>query len=362
TRTMTLAQKLYEEGKITYMRTDSVNLSETAIEGASAQIASQFGKEYVQVRKFANKDKGAQEAHEAIRPTNFEDFKVSSDAGAQRLYELIWKRTVASQMADAQLEKTTIDIVGSGLKDKFQAKGEVIKFDGFLKVYMESTDDEEEDDSTDSQLLPPVKKGDALQRQEITAVERFTSPTPRYTEASLVKKLEELGIGRPSTYAPTITTIQKRGYVERKEVEGTERKYSVLSLTNGTPHKEVRTEITGADKNKLFPTDIGIIVTDFLAENFTQIMDYNFTAKVEKEFDEIAEGLLEWQTMLSEFYKPFHENVEFTEKNSAKAKGKRELGVDPKSGKQVYALIGRYGPMVQIGEAEDEEKPKFASL
>lgn len=362
TRTMTLAQKLYEEGKITYMRTDSVNLSETAIEGASAQIASQFGKEYVQVRKFANKTKGAQEAHEAIRPTNFEDFKVSSDAGAQRLYELIWKRTVASQMADAQLEKTTIDIVGSGLKDKFQAKGEVIKFDGFLKVYMESTDDEEEDDSTDSQLLPPVKKGDALQRQEITAVERFTSPPPRYTEASLVKKLEELGIGRPSTYAPTITTIQKRGYVERKEVEGTERKYSVLSLTNGTPQKEVRTEITGADKNKLFPTDIGIIVTDFLAENFTQIMDYNFTAKVEKEFDEIAEGLLEWQTMLSEFYKPFHENVEFTEKNSAKAKGKRELGVDPKSGKQVYALIGRYGPMVQIGEAEDEEKPKFASL
>lgn len=362
TRTMTLAQKLYEEGKITYMRTDSVNLSETAIDGASTQITTQFGKEYVQVRKFATKTKGAQEAHEAIRPTNFAEVKVSGDAGAQKLYDLIWKRTIASLMADAQLEKTTIDIVGSGLKEKFQAKGEIIKFDGFLKVYMESSDDEEEDDANEEQLLPPVKKGDALTRQEITALERYTTPPARYTEASLVKKLEELGIGRPSTYAPTITTIQKRGYVERKEIDGVERKYSVITLLNSKPEKVVKTEITGADKNKLFPTDIGTIVTDFLTENFTQIMDYNFTAKVEKEFDEIAEGLLEWQQMLHEFYKPFHENVEYTEKNSARAKGKRELGQDPVSGKMVYALIGRYGPMAQIGEVEDEEKPKFASL
>ncbi len=362
TRTMTLAQKLYEEGKITYMRTDSVNLSETAIDGAREQISRQYGKEYAETRKYATKSKGAQEAHEAIRPTHFEDIQVSSDAGAQKLYELIWKRTVASQMADAQLEKTVVEITGSAIQEKFIARGEVIKFEGFLKVYLESTDEEEEDESAEGQLLPKVVKGDLAERENITAVERYTNPPARYTEASLVKKLEELGIGRPSTYAPTITTIQKRGYVERRELDGVERKYSVLTLNNGKAQKEVKTEITGADRNKLMPTDIGTIVTDFLSEHFTQIMDYHFTAKVEKEFDEIAEGLIEWQKMLKDFYGPFHETVEYTEKNSARAKGKRSLGTDPKTGKNVYALIGRYGPMVQIGEVEDEEKPKFASL
>ncbi|MGQ3132314.1 MAG: type I DNA topoisomerase [Flavobacteriales bacterium] len=361
TRTMTLAQKLYEEGKITYMRTDSVNLSDTALEGASAQIGTQYGDKYIQTRKFTTKSKGAQEAHEAIRPTHFEELKVSTDSGAQKLYELIWKRTVASQMADAVLEKTTVEIQGSGLTEKFVARGEVIKFDGFLKVYMESTDEEEEEEN-DDQILPAVKKGDALQRQIITAVEKFSIPPARYTEASLVKKLEELGIGRPSTYAPTITTIQKRGYVERKDLEGTPRNYSILTLEKSKVDKEVKTEMTGADRNKLFPTDIGTIVTDFLTEHFKQILDYNFTARVEKEFDEIAEGLMEWQDMLKDFYGPFHETVEHTEKHSERAKGKRELGVDPASGKNVYALIGRYGPMAQIGEAEDEEKPRFASL
>lgn len=363
-RTMTLAQKLYEEGKITYMRTDSVNLSDTALQGAAQQITSSYGKEYHQVRKYTTKSKGAQEAHEAIRPTHFEEQNVSSDSSAQRLYELIWKRTVASQMADAQLEKTTVDIKAAGVKEKFVASGEVIKFEGFLKVYIESDDsDDDEADGTDEQKLPALKTGEALSYSDITAVQRFSMPPARYTEAGLVKKLEELGIGRPSTYAPTISTIQKRGYVEKKEYEGTKRQYAVLTLAKGSPvHTETKTETTGAEKGKLSPTDIGTLVTDFLTDNFQQIMDYHFTAKVEKEFDDIAEGNLQWNKMIEEFYGPFHTNVEHTEKNAERARGKRLLGEDPASGKNVYALIGRYGPMAQIGEVEDEEKPKFSTL
>lgn len=362
-RTMTLAQKLYEEGKITYMRTDSVNLSDTALTAAAETIGKNYGQQYHQVRKYTTKSKGAQEAHEAIRPTYFDQTTVSSDSSAQRLYELIWKRTVASQMADAQLEKTTVDIKANGVKDKFVASGEVIKFEGFLKVYIESDDtDEDENEGTDEQKLPALKTGQALTYSDITAVQRFSMPPARYTEAGLVKKLEELGIGRPSTYAPTISTIQKRGYVEKKEYEGTKRKYAVLTLQNGAVQTETKTETTGAEKGKLSPTDIGTLVTDFLSENFTQIMDYHFTAKVEKEFDDIAEGNLEWNKMIEEFYGPFHTNVEHTEKNAERARGKRLLGVDPESGKNVYALIGRYGPMAQIGEVEDEEKPRFSTL
>jgi len=362
-RTMTLAQKLYEEGKITYMRTDSVNLSETALQAAEEQITRAYGKQFHQQRKFTTKSKGAQEAHEAIRPTHFEHSSVTSDASAQKLYELIWKRAIASQMADAQLEKTTVDIKAPTVKEKFTAHGEVIKFEGFLKVYIESDDNEdEESDDANEQKLPALKAGQSLDCPEIIAHQRFTMPPARYTEAGLVKKLEELGIGRPSTYAPTISTIQKRGYVEKKEYEGTKRKYSVLTLKNGNIQTENKTETTGAEKGKLSPTDIGTLVTDFLTENFEQIMDYHFTAKVEKEFDDIAEGNLEWGKMLSEFYGPFHTTVEFTEKNAERARGKRLLGVDPASNKNVYALIGRYGAMAQIGEIEDEEKPKFSTI
>lgn len=362
-RTMTLAQKLYEEGKITYMRTDSVNLSDTALQAAAETINKNYGKEFHQVRKYTTKSKGAQEAHEAIRPTYFDQTVASSDASAQRLYELIWKRTVASQMADAQLEKTTIDIKAAGVKEKFVASGEVIKFEGFLKVYIESNDnDEEENEDANEQKLPALKAGQALDYSDITAVQRFTMPPARYTEAGLVKKLEELGIGRPSTYAPTISTIQKRGYVEKKEYEGTKRKYAVITLKNGSVTAETKTETTGAEKGKLSPTDIGTLVTDFLSENFEQIMDYHFTAKVEKEFDDIAEGNLVWNKMIEEFYGPFHTSVEYTEKNAERARGKRLLGVDPATEKNVYALIGRYGPMAQIGEVEDEEKPKFSTL
>lgn len=362
-RTMTLAQRLYEEGKITYMRTDSVNLSDTALQGAAETIQRNYGKEFHQVRKFTTKSKGAQEAHEAIRPTYFDQMKVSGDASAQKLYELIWKRTVASQMADAQIEKTTVDIIAPGVKEKFVASGEVIKFEGFLKLYIESHDNEEEENEDgNEQKLPALQKGQSLTYTEIIATQRFSSPPARYTEAGLVKKLEELGIGRPSTYAPTISTIQKRGYVEKKEYEGTKRKYSVLSLHNGQVKAETKTETTGAEKGKLSPTDIGTLVTDFLTDNFQQIMDYHFTAKVEKEFDDIAEGNLLWNKMIEEFYGPFHDSVEHTEKNAERARGKRLLGTDPESGKNVYALIGRYGPMAQIGEVEDEEKPKFSTL
>lgn len=362
-RTMTLAQKLYEEGKITYMRTDSVNLSDTALQASAETIAKNYGKEYHQVRKFTTKSKGAQEAHEAIRPTYFEQTVVTSDSSAQKLYELIWKRTLASQMADAQIEKTVVDIKAAGVSEKFIATGEVIKFDGFLKLYIESDDNEDDEkDNANEQKLPALKAGQALQYLEITATQRFSTPPARYTEAGLVKKLEELGIGRPSTYAPTISTIQKRGYVEKKEYEGSKRNYTVLSLQNTVVKSQIKSETTGAEKGKLSPTDIGMLVTDFLTENFEQIMDYNFTAKVEKEFDDIAEGGLVWNEMIGEFYRPFHELVEYTEKNAERARGKRLLGEDPNSGKNVYALIGRYGPMAQIGEIEDEEKPKFATL
>ncbi|MDQ3192451.1 MAG: type I DNA topoisomerase [Bacteroidota bacterium] len=359
-QTMVVAQKLYESGKITYMRTDSVNLSETAVSSAKEEIINSYGKEYVQIRQYKTKAKGAQEAHEAIRPTYMNNHSVKGDSSEQRLYEMIWKRTIASQMSDAQLEKTTATINISTNNEKLIAEGEVLKFEGFLKVYLESTDEEEEE--VQSGMLPPLKKGEKLSLNKMTAMERFTHHPPRYTEASLVKKLEELGIGRPSTYAPTISTIQRRGYVVKEERQGVERAYRVLSLINSSIKKETLTEITGAEKNKLFPTDIGMVVTDFLVEHFTTILDYNFTAKVEKEFDEIAEGQIVWNKMIDSFYKNFHKTVEVTLETSERASGERNLGVDPVSGKSVYARIGRFGPLVQLGEPDGEDKPKFASL
>ncbi|MGI8893313.1 MAG: DNA topoisomerase, partial [Bacteroidia bacterium] len=359
-RTMTVAQKLYESGKITYMRTDSVNLSQTAVSEAKAEIEKSFGKEYSFKRQFTTKSKGAQEAHEAIRPTYLNKSSVSGDSSEQRLYDLIWKRTIASQMADAQIEKTIATISISGLNERLIAQGEVIKFDGFLKVYMESSDEETEENAEG--MLPPIAVGEVLDLKTLTATERFTHHPPRYTEASLVKKLEELGIGRPSTYAPTISTVQKRGYVVKEEREGKERQYQQMVLKSGAISKEKKKEITGAEKNKLFPTDIGIVVNDFLVENFKNILDYNFTAQVEKEFDEIAQGDKVWNEMIRSFYTPFHENVEHTEKVSERAKGERELGKDPKSGKPIIAKIGRYGPLIQIGTVDDEEKPLFARM
>jgi DNA topoisomerase I len=359
-RTMTVAQKLYESGKITYMRTDSVNLSRTAMGEAKAEIEKSFGKKYAYSRQYTTKTKGAQEAHEAIRPTYMNKSSISGDSSEQRLYELIWKRTIASQMADAQIEKTIATIAITGLKERLIAQGEVIKFDGFLKVYLESTDEESEE-STEG-MLPPIEVGEALDLKSLTATEKFTHHPPRYTEASLVKKLEELGIGRPSTYAPTISTVQKRGYVVKEEREGKERKYRQMILKNGTVSNEVKKEMTGAEKGKLFPTDIGIVVNDFLVENFKNILDYNFTAQVEKEFDEIAQGDKVWNEMIRSFYTPFHENVEHTEKVSERAKGERELGIDARSGKPIIAKIGRYGPLIQIGTVDDEEKPLFARL
>jgi len=359
-QTMVVAQKLYESGKITYMRTDSMNLSDTATSAAKELIPSQFGERYLKVRKFSTKSKGAQEAHEAIRPTNFSVSEIGGDSSERRLYELIWKRTVASQMADAELERTTLVIDVSGSSYTFQAKGEVITFDGFLKLYVESNDDENEDD--ESGLIPPINKGEKLIADKIIADERFTSPPARYTEASLVRKLEELGIGRPSTYAPTISTVQKRGYVVKEDREGDSREISILTLQNNILKTEKRIENFGREKSKLFPTDIGIVVNGFLTEHFNQIMDYHFTADVEKQFDDIAEGKLEWQQMLEKFYKKFHSTVEHTLENSEKATGERLLGVDPTTGKNVYARLGRFGPMIQIGESEDEEKPQFSSL
>jgi len=359
-RTMQVAQKLYESGKITYMRTDSVNLSEFALDAAAKTIGNMYGDNYHQRRQYTTKSKGAQEAHECIRPTDMNVQSAGADNSEQRLYELIWKRTVASQMSDARLEKTNIYVSSPQTPYQFVARGEVIKFEGFLKVYMEGTDEEEEE--KDEQTLPDVRQGDGLNYNDLSATQRFTIPPSRYTEASLVKKLEELGIGRPSTYAPTISTIQKRGYVVKEEREGTPRSYTVYTLKSGDLKKETKEEITGAEKNKLFPTDIGALVTDFLVEHFGRILDYNFTASVEKEFDEIAAGDLKWEKMIRRFYDPFHENVTTTEKESKKVTGKRLLGTDPQSGKNVYVLIGRYGPMAQIGEIEDEEKPKFASL
>jgi DNA topoisomerase-1 len=360
---MVLAQKLYEAGKITYMRTDSVNLSETALDATKAQIESQFGPRYHKQRKFATKSKGAQEAHEAIRPTYMENLSAGGDNQEKKLYELIWKRTITSQMADAELEKTVIKINISGTPEQLEAQGEVIIFDGFLRVYSESKDDGDVniDENEDSGLLPAVETGQPAALQELTATQKFASSPPRYTEASLVKKLEELGIGRPSTYAPTISTIQKRNYVIKEDREGTKRMYDVLTLKNHQIRDEVKSEITGAEKNKLFPTDIGSVVNDFLTEHFDQILDYHFTAKVEKEFDEIAEGLKNWSMMIDSFYKPFHVNVNKTLEESERATGSRLLGTEPKDGKNVYVRIGRYGPLAQIGENEDEDK-KFANL
>ena len=361
-RTMRVAQQLYEQGLITYMRTDSVNLSDDALAAAHQLINSEYGAKYAKTRKFKSKAKGAQEAHEAIRPTNFELSKFNGDPSMQRLYDLIWKRTVASQMSEAQLELTTISIENN--KDQnhlYKAKGEVILFDGFLKVYQEGNDDDEPAD-TGLSILPKVKKDEKLTPVSIKGTERFTRHAPRYTEASLVRKLEDLGIGRPSTYAPTISTIQKREYVEIANLEGEERKLRVLELRDSEIEEKKETEIFGADKRKLKPTDVGIVVNDFLVEYFKSIMDYQFTAKVEEDFDEIAAGREDWTKVLHDFYKPFHKTVEDVEENAERATGERLLGVDPETGKNMYARIGRYGPMIQIGEVEDEEKPKFASL
>ncbi len=365
-RTMGVAQRLYESGKITYMRTDSVNLSQTAIDGAKNEILSAYGKEYSKPTKYKSKNANAQEAHEAIRPTDFSSHTTHGESDEVRLYELIWKRSIASQMAHAELERTTVKIGNTSVTEFFQAKGEVIKFDGFLRVYLESNvDDEDEEELSEEKanLLPKVSKGDALKRDWIRATQRFTRPPARYVEAALVKKLEELGIGRPSTYAPTISTIQKRGYVEKRERDGELRKYQVLTITDAGLAHEEKSETTGKEKNKLSPTDIGIVVTDFLTEHFSKILDYNFTAKVEQEFDEIAQGLKEWTSMIHDFYTPFHKTVEDTLENSERASGERELGMHPDSGKRVIARIGRFGPMVQIGDEQvDGDKPQFASL
>jgi DNA topoisomerase-1 len=366
-KTMLLAQKLYESGKITYMRTDSISLSETAVDAIKAEINSSFGEKYYQPRKFKNKNENAQEAHEAIRPSYMNESKVD-DADTNRLYELIWKRTIASQMSDAQFEKTTAKIEISTNKETLTASGEVMKFDGFLKVYLEGKDDDDLDEEAelgegDESLLPPLAKGQVLEFLSMTGLERFSRPASRYTEASLVKKLEELGIGRPSTYAPTITTIMKRNYVEKREKEGVKRIYQILSLN---PKDEIKTEsaseITGAEKNKLSPTDLGLVVTDFLKLHFEKVMDFGFTAKIEGQFDEIADGKLKWSKMLENFYQPFHETIEHTLETAERAKGERELGFDPITGKKVIARMGRYGPMVQIGHQDEEEKPKFAKL
>lgn len=359
-QTMTVAQKLYEAGKITYMRTDSVNLSNEAIGAAKQEIISVYGEEYSQVRKFTTKSKGAQEAHEAIRPTYMNAHSISGDPSQVRLYELIWKRAVASQMSEAKLEKTTVNINITTNKEKFVAKGEVLIFDGFLKLYMESNDDENLED--DESILPPLKQGEKLLLKDIVASERFSLNPPRYTEASLVRKLEELGIGRPSTYAPTITTIVKRGYVVKEDRDGKERDYSVLTFKNNQVSAQTKTEVYGTEKKKMFPSDIGVIVTDFLVENFNKVMDYGFTAKVEEQFDEIAEGQKKWNKMIEEFYNPFHKSIEDTMQHAERASGERVLGIDPETKKEVIVRIGKFGAMVQIGKTDDEEKPKYASL
>lgn len=359
-KTMLIAQRLYENGHITYMRTDSVNLSETAMEGTRNAIVAQYGDKYYQHRAFKNKNESAQEAHEAIRPTDMNVTSVA-DLDTNRLYELIWKRTMACQMADAQLERTIAKIGVSTQPDPLTATGEVLRFDGFLKVYSEGRDEEDGEDENEG-MLPPLVAGQQLDFQRMVATERFTRPQPRYTEASLVKKLEELGIGRPSTYAPTISTIQQRGYVEKRDKEGTERIYEVLTLQNDKVVKVASKENVGAERSKLFPTDLGMVVTDFLREHFQQVMDYDFTAKIEAEFDSIAEGKKEWNKMIDTFYHPFHENVEHTIETAERAKGEHELGIDPQSGKPVVARLGRFGPMVQIGAADEEEKPRFAKL
>lgn len=358
--TMRVAQHLYESGKITYMRTDSVNLSQLALSLAKEEITSSYGKEYVKTRNYTTKSKGAQEAHEAIRPTSMSASSISGTSEEKRLYDLIWKRTLASQMADAELEKTTITINISKSDHKFIATGEVIIFDGFLKVYLEGNDDDSSEENAD--LLPPVKNGQQLNPFEIIAQQRFTRGPARYTEASLVKKLEELGIGRPSTYAPTISTILKREYVVKEDRPGQNRSFKVYNLIDNKITSKTETETYGYEKSKLFPTDIGILVNKFLFQYFESIIDYNFTANVEKEFDEIAEGRQQWNSMIREFYGPFHKKIEDTNENSAKFSGEKLLGIDPVSGKNLFVKVGRFGPMVQLGDTDSEEKPKFAGL
>jgi DNA topoisomerase-1 len=356
--TMQIAQRLYEAGLITYMRTDSVNLSKEASEAAQAEIIKSYGSQYSKPRTFANKSKGAQEAHEAIRPTDMSRHTVNVERDQARLYDLIWKRTLASQMSDAELERTNVKIEANNHNEVFQATGEVIKFEGFLKVYLEGSDD---DDEEQEGMLPALKVNERLVNQQIVAKERFTQAPSRYTEAALVKKLEELGIGRPSTYAPTISTIIARTYIEKGSFEGSERKYNQLVLKSGEVKSQVLTEMTGSDKGKLVPTDIGTIVNDFLVKNFSSILDYNFTAKVEQDFDEIAEGNIDWTKMMQDFYNKFHPNVLEVQDNAERESGERVLGKDPKTGKQVLVRLGKFGPMAQIGEADDEEK-QFASL
>ncbi len=358
-KTMTMAQRLYEAGLITYMRTDSVNLSDEARKGAQKEIESAFGSKYSKPRNYTGKSKGAQEAHEAIRPTDFSLHSVDIDRDQARLYDLIWKRSIASQMSEAELERTNVKISASTHKELFTANGEVITFDGFLKVYLEGTDDE---DVEQEGMLPAMKNNENLLNNYITATERYTRPPARYTEASLVKKLEELGIGRPSTYAPTISTIQNRNYVEKGAVEGVKRDYVQLTLKKGSVKEKVLSEKVGSDKGKLVPTDIGMIVTDFLVNHFEHILDYNFTAKVEEDFDGIAEGKEDWTKMMKSFYKDFHPQVKDVQENAERESGERILGKDPKTGKQVSVRLGKFGPMVQIGTVDDEEKPQFASL
>ncbi|MBR1389061.1 MAG: type I DNA topoisomerase [Prevotella sp.] len=361
-QTMMLAQHLYESGRITYMRTDSVNLSSLCLNASKEEITKLYGKEYSKLRQYHTSSKGAQEAHEAIRPTYMNQTEIEGNPQEKRLYDLIWKRTAASQMADAEIEKTTVNISISGSNEVFVAQGEVVKFDGFIKVYRESVDDEEQQDDS-MHILPPLKEGQQLTRREIQATEKYSQSPQRYTEASLVHKLEELGIGRPSTYAPTISTIQQREYVQKGDKKGEERLYTVDTLKGKQVTQKKRKEIIGSDKGKLLPTDIGLVVNDFLMEHFKDIMDYNFTAKVEQDFDKIAEGNEKWQSMLKDFYKDFEPIVEKTMNARSEHKaGERELGVDPKTGKPVFVKIGRFGPVVQIGTAEDKDKPQFAQL
>ena len=360
-QTMVLAQHLYEAGKITYMRTDSVHLSDTAITGAASEIKTAFGEQYYQYRQFTTKTAGAQEAHEAIRPTDFTKSSIGGDKGESKLYELIWKRAVASQMADARLERTTADIAISTRPEKFVAKGEMVLFDGFLKLYLAHESDE---DPQEEGILPPLKSGEQLPLNAIEAVQVYDRPKPRYTEASLVKRMEEMGIGRPSTYAPTISTIQDRQYVVKGDLEGKERPVKRFELTAGKVSEQDTTETYGADRNKLFPTSVGMLVSDFLVKHFPDIVDYDFTKRVEEEFDDIEDGKQKWNAMIAEFYGPFHQTVEAAEDISRQeAAGARELGTDPATGKTVIARLGRYGPMLQLGEAdEQEEKPRFAPL
>ena len=361
-QTMTVAQKLYEAGKITYMRTDSVNMSNDAMEAIKVEITKEYGKEYSNPKRYSIKTKGAQEAHEAIRPTYLQERKVSDDSGQQRLYDLIWKRTISSQMSQAKLERSTVIISNSNSDRNFVAKGEVIIFDGFLRVYLEGTDEDSDEDSDQDGMLPRLNVGEQIKYQKISSRERFTKGPARFTEASLVKKLEELGIGRPSTYAPTISTVQKRGYAEKGDNEGILRSYHYVELVKSEVTTQLLEEKSGSNKGKLCPTDIGMVVNDFLVLNFDDILDFHFTANVELEFDEIASGEKSWNEMLKSFYGDFHAKVEDVKENSERAVGQRLLGVDPKTGLNIYVRIGRYGPMAQLGEGSEDEKPKFASL